>query len=567
VSAVDRATAAADARPAARAALEAGAAALERMRDPEGFWWGELESNASMTAEHVFLTSLLGVARPADLEAMRAELLASRNAEGGWSIWFGGPSDLSITVEAYYALKLCGLDPAAPEMRRAREIALDLGGVNRSRFFTRLWLAVLGRYPWSLLPALPPEMIFLPPRAPLSPYRFACWARGTFVALMVVMSVRPRYLQPLGLDELFREPPGVNGPITVRTPGRWTPWLARGERVARLYARRPLPGPRRRAYARIARWITERQEADGSWGGIQPPWVYSLIALHCLGYPLDHPVMARGLRGFDERFRVEDGDRLRVQACLSPVWDTALAAIALQEAGRDPRGPAVGGAIDWLLGREVRRFGDWHIVPRRGRPGGWSFEFENQWYPDTDDTAEVLIALRRAGLPPSHPAVRRGVEWLLAMESAGGGWASFDVDNDMRLMTQLPVCDFGEVIDPPTEDVTGHVVEALVECGVPASHPAVRRGVAYLRREQRPDGGSGPPARGRLARRLPESGRRLGRERGLVPQPGVGRAGRLDRVADGVGAHGTAGRRPRPSRRRPGRRVPGGDAADRRHLG
>lgn len=477
-----------EAAPEVREALARGVEALRRMQYPEGFWWGELESNVAMTSEHVFLVSLLGRQRPSDMRAMANEILATQLPDGTWPIWYSGPGDLSITVEAYYALRLCGVDADAAEMRRARAAVRAMGGVNRTRFFTRLWLAVLGRYPWSRIPMLPPEMIFLPPRAPLSPYRFASWARGTFVALMAVMSLRPRYLQPVGLDELFLEPPGEGPDVQVRTPGPWTPWLVRGERAVRFYGRRPLPGPRRAAYRRIARWICERQEADGSWGGIQPPWVYSLIALHAMGLPLEHPVMERGLRGFDERFRVEDGDRLRIQACLSPVWDTALAAVALEDAGEDPAAPALAGATRWLLEREVRRYGDWHFIPRRGHPGGWSFEFDNQWYPDTDDTAEVLIALRKAGLRPGHPAIRRGVDWLLAMECRGGGWGAFDVDNDMRLMTQLPVCDFGEVIDPPTEDVTAHVVEALVECGLPPGHPAVRRGVAFLRRTQRPDG-------------------------------------------------------------------------------
>jgi squalene-hopene/tetraprenyl-beta-curcumene cyclase len=292
----------------------------------------------------------------------------------------------------------------------------------------------------------------------------------------------------VGLDELFTAPPGSGPPPSAKAAGRWTPWFRRAMPLARAYNRRPLRRLRARSEARIARWICDRQEADGSWGGIQPPWIYSIIALHALGYPLDHPVIAKGLAGFDGAFRVEDGERLRVQACLSPIWDTALAAVALGDAGLPAEHPALARAAEWLLAKEVDRFGDWWEIPRRGRPGGWSFEFDNVWYPDTDDTAEVLLALLRAGLPPEHPAIRRGVDWLLAMQSGNGGWGAFDVDNDRRVMTQLPVCDFGEVIDPPTEDVTAHVVEALVHCGVDAAHPAVRRGVAYLLREQRADG-------------------------------------------------------------------------------
>jgi squalene-hopene/tetraprenyl-beta-curcumene cyclase len=473
---------------AARGALERGRDRLVADQDPEGWWWGELESNATIVAEHVFLITMLGIAREDDLRRLANELRARQGADGGWPLWYDGPSDLSTTVEAYYALRLTGAPADDPDLARARALVLSLGGADRSRFFTKLWLAVQGRYPWSALPVVPPEMIMLPPRAPLSPYRFACWARGTFVALMVVLSRHPTYPQPVGLDELFPAPAGSGPAPTAKAAGRWTPWFRRAMPLARAYNRRPLRRLRARAEARIARWICDRQEADGSWGGIQPPWIYSIIALHALGYPLDHPVIAKGLAGFDGTFRVEDGERLRVQACLSPIWDTALAAVALGDAGLPPDHPALARAGEWLLAKEVDRFGDWWEIPRRGRPGGWSFEFDNVWYPDTDDTAEVLLALLRAGLPRDHPAIRRGVDWLLAMQSANGGWGAFDVDNDRRVMTQLPVCDFGEVIDPPTEDVTAHVVEALVHCGVPASHPAVRRGVAYLLGEQREDG-------------------------------------------------------------------------------
>ena len=473
---------------AARAALERGRDRLIADQDAEGWWWGELESNATIVAEHVFLVTMLGIARDDDLRRLGNELRARQGPDGGWPLWHDGASDLSTTVEAYYALRLTGAPADDPDLVRARDLVRAMGGADRSRFFTKLWLAVQGRYPWSALPVIPPEMIMLPPRAPLSPYRFACWARGTFVALMVVLSRHPTYPQPVGLDELFTEPPGTGPAPAAKAAGRWTPWFRRAMPLARAYNRRPLKGVRARAEARIARWICDRQEADGSWGGIQPPWIYSIIALHALGYPLDHPVIARGLAGFDGRFRVEDGDRLRVQACLSPIWDTALAAVALGDAGVPADHPAMARAGGWLLDKEIDRFGDWWEIERRGRPGGWSFEFDNVWYPDTDDTAEVLLALLRAGLTPEHPAIRRGVDWLLAMQSSNGGWGAFDIDNDRRVMTQLPVCDFGEVIDPPTEDVTAHVVEALVHCGVPAGHPAVRRGVAYLWDTQRPDG-------------------------------------------------------------------------------
>lgn len=480
-------TAAADLRQAAADAVERGRAHLAGLQHADGYWWGELESNATMTAEHLFLLCLFDRADDETKRKVATELLETQRDDGSWPVWFGGPPDLSVAVEAYYALRLAGIPAEDPRMERTRDLVREMGGVNRTRFFTRLWLAVMGQYPWTALPYLPPELIFLPPRAPLSVYRFACWARQTFVALMVVLSRNPTYPQPVGIDELYLEAPGaVPGP-PPRTPGPWTRVFRAGFPIARLWGRH---GPRRAsdaAYRRIGEWILERQEADGSWGGIQPPWVYSLIALHALGYPADHPAMRRGFDGLDG-FVIDDGRRLRMQGCVSPVWDTCLAAVALADAGAGGDDPVLARSIEWMRTKEITRYGDWHAIPRRGVPGGWSFEMWNEWYPDTDDTAEVILAFVKAGVPADDGAVRRGVEWLLAMQSSNGGWGSFDVDNDRTIMTQFPVCDFGETIDWPTEDVTAHIIEALAAAGVPGTHPAIRRAVTYLLGEQRPDG-------------------------------------------------------------------------------
>ncbi len=480
-------TTAADLRPAAVTAMVRGRRRLLELQRPDGAWWGELESNATMTAEHVFVLRVFGRADQATLAKAAAELVATQREDGSWPVWFGGPPDLSVAVEAYVALRLCGVPVDDPRMLRTRDLVRSLGGANRARFFTRLWLAVLGCHPWRSLPYLPPELIFLPPQAPLSIYRFACWARQTFVALMVVLSTHPTYPQGVGIDELYVEEPGsVPGP-PPRTPGPWTRVFRAALPLARAWGRW---GPRRiteAAYRRIASWILERQEADGSWGGIQPPWVYSLIALHALGHPLDHPAMRRGLDGL-QSFVIEDGERLRMQGCVSPVWDTCLATVALADCGLRDDDPAVARAVAWMRSKEITRTGDWYAIPRRGRPGGWSFEIANEWYPDTDDTAEVILALRKAGVAADDPAIRRGVDWLLTMQSSNGGWGSFDVDNDRRIVAQLPVCDFGEVLDWPTEDVTAHILEALAAARLPRDHPAIRRGVDYLRDAQRPDG-------------------------------------------------------------------------------
>ena len=469
-----------------RAALASARRHLLGLQHRDGYWWGELESNSSIAAEQVFLLQILGVGSEMDRRGLREELLTTQQDDGGWANWFGGPTELSTSVEAYYALKLLGLNERDPPLARAGDVIRSLGGANQVRFFTKLWLAVLGEFPYEALPAAPPELFLLPPRLPFAPvYRLASWARGTFVPVMIVLGRRPVHRQVVTMGELFLEAPGRT-PRT-RAGGVWARRLERIDRLVRRYDRHPIPVLRRLAERRIAKWIIDHQEIDGSWGGIQPPWVYSLIALHTLGYPIEHPVMARGIEGF-ETFTVRPEGRTRVQACISPVWDTALATVALADSGAKPNEPAVAAARRWLLGREVTRTGDWRMLTRLGEAGGWPFEFHNECYPDTDDAAEVLLALRRAGTAASHPAIVRGVRWLLTMQSTNGGWGAFDIDNLPRRFGDHPICDFGAIFDPPTEDVTAHVLEALIACELDGHHPAVRRAVAFLWRTQRDDG-------------------------------------------------------------------------------
>ena len=473
-------------RSEAQSALSRAREHLLGLQHDDGYFWGELESNSSIAAEHVFLLNILGFDSGDDRLGLRAELLATQREDGGWANWFGGPIELSTTVEAYYALKLLGLTERDEPLRRAGALIRSLGGANRVRFFTKLWLAVLGEFPYDALPAAPPEIFLIPPRFRVAPvYRLASWARGTFVPIMIVLSRRPVYAQRETMRELFLEPPGAIP--NVRAVGAWSRRLDRIDRVVRRYDHHPITPLRRLAERRIARWIVNHQEADGSWGGIQPPWVYSMIALHALGYPTEHPVMARGQAGF-ETFTIRRDGRTRIQACLSPVWDSALATVALADSGLKPGDRALRRAATFLLSREVKRTGDWRVLLRRGEAGGWPFEFDNECYPDTDDAAEVLLALRRAGTPADHPAVRRGVRWLLTMQSANGGWGAFDVDNLPHRFGDHPICDFGAIFDPPTEDVTAHVLEALVACSLRSDHPAVARAINFLWSAQRPDG-------------------------------------------------------------------------------
>ncbi len=454
---------------AAERALERGVERLLALQHPDGWWKGELETNVTIDSEDLFLRHYLGLLGP-EITAPTARWIRSRQREdGSFATFYGGPPDLSTTTEAYVALRLAG-DPAdAEHMRRAAAVVRELGGVERSRVFTRMWLALLGLWRWETVPVLPPEQMLLPPRAPLSIYSFGCWARQTVVALQLATALRPVERVGFAIDELRTGAPAERHLL---------------DRALHAYARHPVGPLRRRALAAAERWIVDRQEADGSWGGIQPPWVWSMIALHARGHAVDGPVLAGALRGLDS-FTIEDEQGRRIEACQSPVWDTALALIALLDAGLPQGHPAVVSSARWLASREVRVRGDWSVRRPHLEPGGFPFEFANDNYPDVDDTAEIVMALRRAGV--GAEAADRGVAWMVGMQSSNGGWAAFDVDNSSRLPRLLPFCDFGEVTDPPSADVTAHVLEALALEGESGS-PAARRGLRWLLAEQEADG-------------------------------------------------------------------------------
>jgi squalene-hopene/tetraprenyl-beta-curcumene cyclase len=460
--------------------LESARDHLMSLQDPAGWWKAELQTNVTMDAEDLLLREFLGIGDPSATGRAATWIRSQQRDDGSWANFYGAPANLSTTIEAYAALKLAGDPIDAPHMATAREYVLGAGGVENARVFTHIWLALFGLWPWEDVPALPPELIFLPPRFPLNIYDFACWARQTIAALTIVRAERPIRPLPFDLEELFTGRVVKPTPRTFR--GRVLLWL---DVAARVYERRPIKPLRKAAMNRVERWVLERQEADGSWGGIQPPWVYSLMALSVRGYSVDDPPMRKGLEGI-EGFLVNEGDIRRLEACQSPVWDTALAIIALRDAGVPADDPALVNAADWLLGEEVRIKGDWAVRRPDLEPGGWAFEFENDNYPDIDDTAEVVLALRRVRHPEPRRvegAIRRGVAWTLGMQSRNGGWGAFDADNVRELCRDIPFCDFGEVIDDPSADVSAHVLEMLGGEGL-ADLPDARRGVSHLLGEQ-----------------------------------------------------------------------------------
>jgi squalene-hopene/tetraprenyl-beta-curcumene cyclase len=470
------------------AALQRACDHLLSLQRTDGWWKAELETNVCMDAEEMLLREFLGIRTEEVTRQSAAWIRSQQQGDGGWSIYSGGEADLSASVEGYWALRLAG-DPAdAEHMRRARERVVDLGGLESSRIFTRIWLAMFGLWSWDDLPALPPEVVLLPSWFPLNIYDFACWARQTIVPLTVVGSHRPARRLPFALDELHRH--GGRPPQTAREPlSTWPGRFQLLDRVLHFHERHRLKRLRRHALSVATEWIVRRQEADGCWGGIQPPWVYSLMALHLQGYPMSHPVMQRGIAGLDTFAIVENGTR-RFEACQSPVWDTCLAVLALRDAGVPADHPALVRAAAWMLDEEVRVPGDWAVRRPDLPPGGWAFEFQNDNYPDLDDTAEVSMALRRVELPAGKlrdEAIARAVRWTFGMQCRDGGFAAFDVDNVRTLCNELPFCDFGEVIDPPSADVTAHVLEMLVAEGL-EDDPRTQRARDWLLRHQEKDG-------------------------------------------------------------------------------
>lgn len=484
------------------AAIDGATRWLLDAQDGDGYWWGELEANVSITAEYLLLTHHLGIADRDVWAKIARYLLHHQQPEGYWTQWYGGPGELSTTIEAYFALKLAGEDPNAPHMVAAREWVLANGGIAEARVFTKLWLALFDQYDWDRLPAMPPWVVLLPSWFPFNIYEFASWARATIVGITVIFSIRPTGTVPAGagVQELWCDP-RQRRDFAVGRPGdpfSWSGFFYGVDKVLRFMDRNHIRPLHNRALGTAERWLLDRQEADGSWAGIQPPWVYAVLALRALGYPLDHPAIRQGLAGFETFTReeptpgAEGGEpMLWIEPCLSPVWDTCLAAIALQDAGLPSDHPALIRAGEWMLHEQVFAGGDWQVKNPDTPPGGWAFEFENDVYPDMDDSAVVLMALDGIDLPDvaaKQRAIEIGLQWTLSMQSENGGWGAFDVDNTREYLTQIPFADFGATLDPPTADVTAHVLELLGRLGYRGEFPPAKRALRFLDDLQEADG-------------------------------------------------------------------------------
>jgi squalene-hopene/tetraprenyl-beta-curcumene cyclase len=457
-----------------------------------GYWLYELESNVTITAEYLMLLYFLGLKDDARDKKIAQHILKNQRIDGTWAIHWGGKGDLSTTVEAYFALKLAGFSADDLPMRKARAFILESGGIEASRVFTKIFLALFGEFDWKAIPSIPVEINLLPAWFPINIYNFSSWARSTLVPLSAVLDRKP--LRPLpknaGVRELYKEP-GKIPPVTTQklSPLSWKRFFIIMDRLIKAVEDLPVRPFREKALKKTEQWVHEHQEQSGDWGGIQPAMVNAILALSALGYGVAYEPVKKGLEAL-ENFTVEKADELILQSCISPIWDTALTALALLYSGMDRDHPAIDSSCKWLVSKQIFSKGDWSIKRPDLQPGGWAFEFDNDWYPDVDDTAVVLMLLNRYADRPfvTPESLQCGLRWILGMRGKDGGWGAFDVDNNLGILNQLPFGDLEAMIDPSTPDLTGRVLELLGLVGFSPSHDIARKAIRFLKKKQEEDG-------------------------------------------------------------------------------
>jgi squalene-hopene/tetraprenyl-beta-curcumene cyclase len=466
---------------------------LLSLQKDHGYWLAELEADTTLESDYIFLLCLLRENNPERIRKLANTVRRAQLADGGWNIYARGPAELNATVKGYFALKLACDSPDSPHMAKARNRVLELGGLEATNSFTRFYLALAGKISWDMVPAMPPELILLPSWFFVNLYEMSAWTRGIVVPLTLLYALKPQWNLPehAGVQELFKAPqPNIVSFRWDATTVSWRNFFLAADRVFKLYESFPWKPLRRPAIHRARRWLLEHLERSEGLGAIYPAMVNAVLALVALGYPPNHPLTARE-REYLAAFEIEEDDTIRVQPCLPPVWDTALAMVALAEAGVAGDHPALVRAARWLLTKQVVGPGDWQVKDPDAEPAGWAFEFRNDFYPDVDDTAFVLMALQRVTYPDAprmNYAVRKGVDWVVNMQNRDGGWGAFDRDNDRALLTRVPFADHNAMIDPSTPDLTARAAECLGLSGYTAAHPVVRRAVDYLKRTQTEEG-------------------------------------------------------------------------------
>jgi squalene-hopene/tetraprenyl-beta-curcumene cyclase len=496
------------------AAIASARRYLLALQAPDGHWVGELEGDTILESEYILLMAFRGREDQERVRKAARYLLTKATAEGGWNNYPGGPVDLSVSVKAYFALKLAGHRADSSYMRRARDVIRSLGGAAGCNSFTKFYLALLGQFPYGNCPCVPPEMMLLPRWAYFNIYAMSSWTRTIVIPLSIFYAHKPVRRLPahLAIPELFLKPPDT--PLWPHPPTRrlltWTNFFLLLDQVFKCLGSLGLGPIRTAALARAKSWMLEHFTDSDGLGAIFPPIIYTIVSLRCLGYADDSPQMRWAVQQLED-LMIEEDDTLRVQPCFSPVWDTALTLNALADAGLSVRHPAMEKAVRWLLDREVRRPGDWSLLNPDLEPGGWFFEYRNGFYPDTDDTAMVLMALAKAVQPATQGgtfwtavrangnghtgglealtariqgATRRGSQWLLGMQNRDGGWAAFDREVNREILTKVPFADHNAMLDPSCPDITARALEGLGHYGYQVGHPAVDRAVAFLHRTQ-----------------------------------------------------------------------------------
>ncbi len=476
------------------AAIDGARNWLFSQQHEEGYWCGELEADSTLESDYILMHTLLGTGNQKRFQKCANYILRYQNEDGGWPIYNGGPSNISASVKAYFGLKLAGYKPDHPALVRARKKILELGGVTKVNTFTKIYLCFLGQYDYDAVPAIPPEIVLFPNWFWFNIYEISSWSRAILVPLSIVYAKKPFKKIPdeLAIDELY-----VGGRDKSRMRLEWSDKLVSWRNFFLVLDRlvhwveavhiRPL---RSIALKKAEKWMLERFEMSDGLGAIYPAMLNAIIALRCQGYSLDDPQMIRALDEF-EKLGIEEEDTFRMQPCKPPVWDTAYAMFALGEAGVPANDPRMVKCADWILQKQVRNPGDWTVKNKKGKPAGWYFEFNNEFYPDVDDTAMVAIGLAHVEHPNGRyqvESVQRAIDWILSMQCKNGGWASFDKDNTRMVFQYIPFADHNAMLDPPTVDITGRILEMLATYGYDKNHRAVKKALKFIRDEQEPDG-------------------------------------------------------------------------------
>ena len=477
------------------AAIDASRRYLFSLQDKEeGYWCGELGADTTLVSDYILLHRLLGTEDPVRTQKCATEVLNRQLPDGGWPIYNDGPSNISASVKAYFALKMAGYRPDHPQLQKARERILAMGGVTQVNTFTKIYLCFLGQYDYDAVPAIPPEIVLFPKWFWFNIYEISSWSRAILVPLSIAYAKKPFKKIPAeqGIDELF-----IGGRSRSQLRLRWADKLISWRNFFLVLDRlvhfleqihvRPL---RSLALKRAEKWMLERMEMSDGLGAIYPGIMNSIIALRCLGYSLDDPQVIRAMDEF-EKLGIEEETTFRMQPCMSPVWDTAYAVFALAESGVMASDSRLVQPCEWMLRKQVTRRGDWCVKNKKAAPAGWYFEFNNEYYPDVDDSAQVLLALSRVKTSNEsyhEKSAQRAIDWILSMQCKEGGWASFDKDNDRMVFQNIPFADHNAMLDPATVDITGRVLECLATYGYSLKDKPVKRAVEFVKRQQEPDG-------------------------------------------------------------------------------